>query len=80
MNRKLVSASELASIFNTKLQTSDLLTDETRGCQVGEFYRLVVPDGDGCNWYLRSYTGPNVCSGVVNAIAADLRLRYNLMS
>lgn len=78
MSRTLVTQDELANIINSALKSSDLLDGDCRQCHVRGFYRLVEPDGEGCNWELPSYSGPKECAGVVMAIVAPFRKQYNI--
>ena len=77
MERAIVSVQSLRVLLNLELATLE-------GCEGLEVQNITVhpvPDKDGCNWEVASYTGLTLgepCTSLVHGVISALRFRYNV--
>lgn len=80
MVRDLVDAETLRTIIQDKIERSDQMDGDCQGVVVNSVY-WHEPDESGSNWDIHSLSGEGAreCVGVVNAIVAPIKQRYNLV-
>jgi hypothetical protein len=77
MERTVVSLQSLRVLLNLELAT----LENCEGLEVGNIEVDPVPDRNGCNWRVTSYTGlmlRETCASLAAAVISALSWRYNV--
>jgi hypothetical protein len=77
MPRQIVSTVELRALIQERISNSFELDGDCRGVIVNSVY-WHEPDETGTNWDVHSFRNVTGCEGVVRAIVAEFKKKYNV--
>jgi len=78
MARRTTTVAELTAEMQKRIESSNELDGDCRGCEAPGIYVLRKPDETGCNWAPSAYRGAPACAQVIALIVREFQARYNV--